>query len=92
MVADYVNNYPNKQKLKINFKREKEGTYLFGTQYVIISDMQNKLQCKIGGGFMSMDVFVDTILPKELEKLQNKDPLRKVTERHVKDDNATITI
>ena len=32
----YINSYPDKSKLKIAFKREKEGIYLFGSLRVNI--------------------------------------------------------
>ena len=33
-VAEFVNNYPDRTKLKIMFMRESEGVYSFGTKRV----------------------------------------------------------
>lgn len=44
MLADYINNYPDRASLKINFKREKEGQYLFGTVRVNVKVAQMKLK------------------------------------------------
>ena len=50
-LAEYMNAYPDKTKLKIMFDREKEGQYLYGTRRVTIQVMRGKPQVKIGGGF-----------------------------------------
>jgi len=35
-LAEYINNYPERQKLKIMFLREMEGVYSFGSRRVYI--------------------------------------------------------
>ena len=35
-IADYVNNYPDRNKLKIMFVRESQGIYEFGTKRIEI--------------------------------------------------------
>ena len=35
-LAEYINNYPDRQKLKIMFMRESEGIYQFGTKRVCV--------------------------------------------------------
>jgi len=58
-LAEYMNNYPDKSKLKIMFDREKEGIYMFGTRRVTIKVNRGKPQVKIGGGFMPIEDFID---------------------------------
>ena len=36
MLAEYINNYPERSKLKVMFKRESEGVYQFGTKRIAI--------------------------------------------------------
>jgi len=35
-LAEYINNYPERSKLKIMFMRESEGIYQFGTKKVYV--------------------------------------------------------
>ena len=42
--------------------------------------MRGSIQIKIGGGYQPIEEFLPAALPVELEKLERKDPLKKVTE------------
>ena len=80
-LAEYINNYPERAKLKIMFLRESEGIYQFGTKKVYVRVDQDKINIRVGGGFLSIDEFLDQYTPVELQKLERKDPLRKFNER-----------
>ena len=80
-LADYINNYPDRTKLKIMFMRESEGVYQFGTKRIYVKCVKDKIEIKVGGGFLSLDEFLDQYTPTELEKLERKDPLRRKTDR-----------
>ena len=80
-LAEYINNYPDRQKLKIMFMRESEGVYEFGQKKVRVSVKQNKIQIQVGGGFLSVDEFLDQYTPAELAWLERRDPLRRMNER-----------
>ena len=80
-LAEYINNYPDRQKLKIMFLRESEGVYEFGSRRVMVKVERDKIQIKVGGGFLSIDEFLDQYTPAELEKLERRDPLKRFTER-----------
>ena len=80
-LAEYINNYPDRQKLKIMFMRESEGVYEFGQKKVRVSVKQNKIQIQVGGGFLSVDEFLDQYTPAELARLERRDPLRRMNER-----------
>ena len=41
--------------------------------------MRGSIQIKIGGGYQPIDEFLPQALPVELEKLERKDPLQKIT-------------
>ena len=58
-LAEYINNYPDRKKLKIMFLRESEGVYEFGQKRIAVSVKQDKIQIKVGGGYLSIDEFID---------------------------------
>ena len=58
-VAEFINNYPDRNKLKLMFMRASEGVYEFGSKRVIIRVEKNKIQIRVGGGYLSIDEFLD---------------------------------
>lgn len=58
-IAEYINNYPDRQKLKIMFMRESEGVYQFGSKRVAVKVDKDKINIRVGGGFLSIDEFLD---------------------------------
>lgn len=80
-MAEYINNYPDRQKLKIMFMRESEGVYQFGTKRIGVKVAKDKIEIRVGGGFLSIDEFLDQYTPAELEKLERKDPIKRKSER-----------
>lgn len=79
-LADFVNNYPDRDKLKIMFIRESAGVYEFGTKRVEVRVSKNRLTVRVGGGYMGIDEFLDQYTALELEKLERRDPLKKFAE------------
>jgi len=80
-LAEYINNYPERNKLKIMFMRESEGIYEFGTKKVYVRVDKDKINIRVGGGYLSIDEFLDQYTPVEMEKLERKDPLKKFSEK-----------
>jgi hypothetical protein len=80
-LAEYINNYPERSKLKIMFMRESSGVYQFGTKRVNVKVAKDKIEIRVGGGYLSIDEFLDQYTPVELEKLERKDPMRRMNER-----------
>merc|ERR1719216_187398 len=80
-LAEYINNFPDRQKLKIMFMRESEGIYQFGTKRISIKVEKDKINIRVGGGYLSIDEFLDQYTPVELEKLERKDPLKRFSEK-----------
>lgn len=76
-MAEYINNYPDRAKLKIMFMRESKGVYEFGTKRINVEVMQDRIKVRVGGGYMSIDEFIDQYTPSEVEKQLNRDPLTK---------------
>ena len=58
-LAEYINNYPDRNKLKIMFMRESEGVYQFGSKKVAVKVEQDKIKVRVGGGYMSADEFIE---------------------------------
>ena len=80
-LAEYMNNYPDKSKLKIMFMRETEGVYQFGTKRVAVKVEKDNIKIRVGGGYLSIDEFLDQYTPVELEKLERKDPMKRFSEK-----------
>jgi len=45
-LAEFINNYPERQKLKIMFLRESEGVYQFGSRRVAVRVDKDKINSK----------------------------------------------
>ena len=70
-LAEYLNQFPEREKLKILFLRESEGVYQFGQKRVYIKiEKGNNIQVRVGGGFMHIDDFIESFTPLELEKIE----------------------
>ena len=41
----------------------------------------DRINIRVGGGFLSIDEFLDQYTPTELEKLERKDPLKRFSEK-----------
>ena len=80
-LAEFINNYPDRAKLKIMFMRESEGVYQFGTKRVAVRVERDNIKIRVGGGYLSIDEFLDQYTPVELEKLERKDPLKRFSEK-----------
>ncbi len=59
-LADYINNHPLPQRLKVLFLREGPGIYMFGTRRINLKSEQfGNIKVRMGGGYISMDEFLD---------------------------------
>ena len=80
-LAEYINNYPDRNKLKIMFMRESDGVYEFGSKRVRVKVERGKILIQVGGGNLTIDEFLDQYTPTELKVLERKDPLKRMSER-----------
>ena len=62
-LAEFVNNFPDRQQLKIMFLRESSGVYEFGTRRVEVQVKKNKILIRVGGGYMNIDEFLEQYTP-----------------------------
>jgi hypothetical protein len=67
LLADFINNSRDKQALKLMFVKNNDGQYYFGTKKLNIK-IENGLKVRVGGGYLSIDEFVDQYLPIEMDK------------------------
>ena len=58
-MAEYINNFPDRSKLKIMFLRESEGVYSFGSKKISVRIENGKIIIRVGGGYLSIDEFMD---------------------------------
>jgi hypothetical protein len=65
-LADYINRYSD---LPVEFKREEPGVYLFGTRKIIVRLEQGRVIVRVGGGYMTLEEFVEVYTPMEVQKL-----------------------
>ena len=72
-LAEFINNWPDKQKLKNLFTRESEGIYQFGTKRLAIRVENDKINVRVGGGYLSIEEFLETYTTVELQKIGRKD-------------------
>jgi hypothetical protein len=42
---------------------------------------RDNIKIRVGGGYLSIDEFLDQYTPVELEKLERKDPLKRFSEK-----------
>jgi len=80
-LAEYINNYPERSRLRVMFMRESSGVYQFGTKRVYVKVEKDKIIIRVGGGFLTIDEFLDVYTPLEIEKLERKSPLKKFSEK-----------
>ena len=80
-MAEFINNYPDRNRLKIMFMRDSAGVYDFGSKKITVRVEKNKIQIRVGGGYLSIDEFLDQFTPAELEKIERRDPLKRFSEK-----------
>ena len=47
----------------------------------MVKCVKDKIEIRVGGGFLSLDEFLDQYTPTELAALERKDPMRRLTDR-----------
>ena len=61
--------------------RESEGVYQFGTKRIAVRVDKDRINIRVGGGYLSIDEFLDQYTPVELEKLERANPMKRFTEK-----------
>ena len=77
-LSRFINSQPQREQMKIMFLREQEGVYQFGSQRVFVKiNKNNQLQVRTGGGYISVEEFIEKMTPGEIEKSRRKDAVNK---------------
>ena len=81
-LARVINEYPEKERMRILFLRESEGVYRFGQKRVHLKvEKGNQVLVRVGGGFLSAREFIETYTDGEVDKVDRKDVFSKFTEK-----------
>jgi len=75
-IAEFINSCNDPHKLSQLFLRESDGVYQFGTKRIYVKFEQDKVFIRVGGGFLSLEEFLSTHVPLELDKLRRNDPVK----------------
>lgn len=73
-VDEMLANVLNIKNCEIPISRISDGWYMFGSKKIYTKIMNNKLVCRVGGGFCNMDEFIATYAESERLKLERMDP------------------
>jgi hypothetical protein len=68
-----LNNYKDRDFLKVRFVRENEGVYTFGTKKIFVKLLDTGLKIRVGGGYLNIEEFLEQFTPVEWEKLARRD-------------------
>lgn len=60
LVDELIARYINQMSCPLPVKRLGDGFYLFGTKKIFAKIMNGKLVIRVGGGFMSIDEFLNS--------------------------------
>ena len=58
-LADFINKSDSEKRMKCLFVRQSEGQYSYFTKKVIMKMENSNLIIRVGGGFMSIDEFIE---------------------------------
>ena len=58
-LAEFINKSNHTKRMKCLFVREADGQYSFFKKPVIMKCVEDKLIIRVGGGFMSIDEYID---------------------------------
>lgn len=71
-LAEYINNNQNYKKGSMLFVREQEGIYSYGKKKVFIKIEKESIIIRVGGGYITIDEFIETYSPYEVRKRQKQ--------------------
>ena len=73
-VDEMLANVLNIKNCEIPISRIGDGWYMFGSKKIYAKIMNNKLVCRVGGGFSNMEEFIKDYAESERLKLERMDP------------------
>ena len=59
-LSEFINNYPEKEKLTLMFLRDSPGVYLYGTRRINVKvEKAGTIKVRVGGGYLNINDFID---------------------------------
>lgn len=81
-LGQFLNEYPERDKIRIMFLRESEGVYQFGSKRVYIKvENGDQPYMRVGGGFMHARDFISIYTDGEVDKIDRKNVLNIMEEK-----------
>ena len=71
-IDELLCSYLNKANLDFEIKRLGEGKYMFGSRQIMCKIVNGNLLIRVGGGFMSIDEFIEKYGKMEMIKAMTK--------------------
>lgn len=71
-LAEYINTTTHHKKASMLFVREQEGIYSYGKRRVFIKIEKEQIIIRVGGGFLTIDEFIESYSPYEVRKRQKQ--------------------
>ena len=73
-LGNFINKYPEHKNMNIMFLRESEGVYQFGQKRIHVKiEKGDKILCRVGGGYMGINEFINQYTAEETDKITRKD-------------------
>lgn len=88
-LGQYLNNYPDKRKLKFTFCRQAQGKYVFGSRLVVVKVDGSSIHVQTENRSIPIGEFIDEFTPKELKKVELRDPTRRLRQNEPEFDGAS---
>lgn len=78
MLGEAINNFPEREKIKIMFLRESDGVYRFGSRRVQIKiEHGEHILVRVGGGYMALEDFIRQFSEQEAQKISRRDVVKR---------------
>lgn len=74
-LANFINGRQDGDKYRQLFVREGEGVYQFGSKKIYLRYEQDRIVIRSGGGFLSIEEYLNLYSQREIDILLNRDPL-----------------
>lgn len=71
-VDEMLDDYLNRNECPVPIKKLSSGNYLFGTRKIFAKVLNGNLMVRVGGGYMSIEEFIETYGEAELKKIDAK--------------------
>lgn len=83
-LGQFINSYPEREKMKIMFLRESQGVYQFGQRKVSLKvEKGGQIFVRVGGGFLHVREFINEFTQPEIDRLERSDVLTRFQTKQI---------